>query len=232
MRREEGGAAATLAIFTIFVILCSVLALYTFEAGYSRQSTMIQRRMAIDTTRAVAAAVGTELNYALKLAVEAGMYEAGSLGENKAKVEELILKYFNARIEAGWFYSNFENIYVENAYAALDDSLWLTWLPDGSLRALGYLDANFTHVAGPRAYGVRLDAGVVPRYGRMMHLAEYVLSQVKTMDGAAISDFQDNLNENYACEYFHFQLDNTPDNQVRLTISDLYAGRVMVENEG
>jgi hypothetical protein len=229
LRREEGGAAATLAIFTIFVILCSVLALHTFEAGYSRQSGMIQRRMAIDTTRAVAAAVGTELNRALELAVEAGMYEAGRLGENKAAVEGLILEYFNARIEAGWFYSNFENIYVENIYAALDNSFWITWLPDGSLRARGHLNANFTHVAGPRAYGVGLDAGVVPRYGRMMHLAEYVLSQVQNMDSAAIPGFQESLNENYACEYLRFQLDIV-DNQVRLTISDLYAGRAMAEN--
>jgi len=73
LRREENGAAATLAIFTVFVILCSVLALHTFEAGYQRQLSMVQQRMATDTTRAVAAAVESELNDALKTAVEAGM---------------------------------------------------------------------------------------------------------------------------------------------------------------
>lgn len=228
MRREENGAAVTLAIFTIFVILCSVLALHTFEAGYQRQLSMVQQRMATDSTRAVAAVVETELNYALRLAVESGMYEAGRQGENKGKVEERLLTYFDNRIRAGWFYSNFENIYVENIYVALNDnSFWLTWLPDGSLRASGYLDADFTHAMGARAYGVKLDAGVVPRYGRMLHLAYWAYFQAPR-DENALAAFQNELNDNYACEYLRFRL-YLVNGGVRLTVYDHYAGRVITE---
>lgn len=228
MKHEENGAAATLAIFTVFVILCSVLALHTFEAGYQRQLSMVQQRMATDTTKAVAAVVETELNDALKTAVEAGMYEAGRRGENKDMVENLLRKYFNQRIEARWSYSNFENIDVP---VSDNDSLKLTWLPDGSLRASGYLDASFTHVMGTRAYGVKLDAGVVPRYGRMLHIAYFVYSQAQTMDNAAIAAFQSELNDNYACEFLSFSLTQT-DSRVRVTVHDDYAGRaIAAENE-
>ena len=225
MRREENGAAVTLAIFTIFVILCSVLALHTFEAGYQRQLSMVQQRMATDSTRAVAAAVETELNYALRLAVEGSMYEAGRQGENKDRVEERLRDHFNQRIEAGWSYSNFENIYVPPND---ENSLVLVWLPDGSLRASGYLDASFTHVMGTRAYGVKLDAGVVPRYERMLHLAYRVYFQAQNMDNADIPDFENELNESYACEYLSFKLTPT-DGRIRVTIHDLYAGRAIVE---
>ncbi len=228
MRHEENGAAATLAIFTVFVILCSVLALHTFEAGYQRQLSMVQQRMATDTTRAVAAVVETELNYALKTATEAAMYEAGRDGENKDKVEELLRTYFNERIKAGWSYSNFEDIYVP---LSDEDSLVLTWLPDGSLSASGYLDASFTHVMGTRAYGAKLDAGVVPRYGRMLHIAYLVYSQAQNMSGEELANFESELNEDYACEYLSFELTQT-DSRVRVTVHDDYAGRaIAAENE-
>lgn len=228
MRREENGAAATLAIFTVFVILCSVLALHTFEAGYQRQLSMVQQRMATDTTRAVAAVVETELNDALKTAVEAGMYEAGRRGENKDKVEERLRTYFNQRIEAGWSYSSFEDIYVP---LSDEGSLLLAWLPDGSLRASGYLDASFTHVMGARAYGAKLDAGVVPRYGRMLHLAYLVYPQAQDMSGEELADFEDDLDDNYACEFLSFSLTETLTG-VRVTVHDHYAGRAIVaENE-
>jgi hypothetical protein len=227
LRREENGAAVTLAIFTIFVILCSMLALHTFEAGYQRQLSMVQQRMATDSTRAVAATVETELNYALRLAVESGMYESGRRGENKDRVEERLRNYFNQRIEAGWSYSNFENIYVPPSD---ENSLVIVWLPDGSLHASGYLDnASFAHVMGARAYGVKLDAGVVPRYGRMWHLARYVYfnyMQGQNLDENARADLQNELNENYACEYLRFVI-----HQASLTVYDTYAGRVITENE-
>lgn len=228
MRREENGSAATLAIFTVFVILCSMLALNTFEAGYQRQLSMVQQRMATDTTRAVAAAVETELNDALTTAVGAGMYESGRRGENKNQVEERLRAYFNERIEAGWSYSNLENVYMPLSDG---NSLALVWLPDGSLRASGYLDASFTHLMGVKAYGVKLDAGVVPRYGRMLHLAYRVYSEAQNMDPAALPAFQDELNGNYACEFLSFTLTPT-DGRVRVTVYDLYAGRaIAAENE-
>jgi hypothetical protein len=230
LRREENGAAVTLAIFTIFVILCSVLALHTFEAGYQRQLSMVQQRMATDSTRAVAATVESELNYALRLAVEAAMYEVGrdpKLNENRSNIDIRILAYFENRIQAGWSYSNFDKIYVESVYAALEDNRFrLTWLPDGSLRASGYLDATFSHVMGARAYGVKLDAGVVPRYGRMENVARSVFNEYYEDGALKMGHDPDNLREeldnNYACELLHFDI-----RQSGLTVYDDYAGRVI-----
>jgi len=182
--------------------------------------------MANDSTRAVAAVVETELNYALRLAVEAGMYEAGKHGENKDVVEENLRNHFNQRIGAGWSYSNFENIYVP---LSDENSLVLVWLPDGSLWVHGHLDASFTHVMGARAYGVKLDAGVVPRYGRMWYIANYVYDNYirgRDMDESARAALQDNLNENYACEYLRFTI-----RQAGLTVYDTYAGRAIAEND-
>lgn len=215
MIREENGSAATLAIFTVFVILCSVLALHTFEAGYQRQLSMVQQRMATDTTKSVAAAVETELNYTLRTAVEAAMYEWGRLGGSKEKVVENLRAYFNQRIGAGWSYSNFEDIYVPPSD---ESSLHIENLPDGSLRATGYLDATFTHVTGVKAYGVKLDAGVVPRYGRMLHLAYFVRDNLVYTE-----NLESELNKNYTCEYLRFELSENG----RVTVYDLYAGRAI-----
>lgn len=226
MRCEEGGAAVTLAIFTIFVILCSVLALHTFEAGYQRQLSMVQQRMATDTTRAVAATVESELNYALRTAFEAAMYDAGKVGGDKDYVKNLFFQYFdNYQIENRWSYSNFESIYVPIVDNVMFENM-LAWLPDGSLRVRGYLDnACFTHVMGARAYGVKLDAGVVPRYGRMLHIAYYVWENYRDENGNWVMGegaLENELNDNYACEYLSFEI-----RQNGLTVHDNYAGRAI-----
>ncbi len=226
MRHEESGAAATLAIFTIFVILSSILALHTFEVGYQRQTSALQQRMATDTTKAVAAAVEAELDDALNTAIGAGMYESGLRGENINKVEERLRAYFNQRIELGWSYSNFENIYVP---ASDENSLVVEWLPDGSLRAYGYLGAGFEHVTGTKAYGVKLDAGIVPRYTRMINVAYRVYGEAQGV--ADVDAFEDELNENYAAERLGFTLTEI-DSRVRVTVRDRYGGRVIAaENE-
>ncbi len=229
MEHEENGAAATLAIFTVFVILCSVLALHTFEVGYQRQLTMVQQRMATDTTRAVAATVEAELNYALRTAIEAGMYDAGRKGGTKEDVENLFLRYFDdyQRVENCWSYSNLDiSIPIDNNM--LENML--TWLPDGSLRVRGYIDnATFTHVTGVKAYGAKLDTGVVPRYGRMLYLAYRVYSEAHGVSD--IEAFEGELNDNYACERLRFSVSRT-DGRVRVTVHDLYAGRaIAAENE-
>ncbi|MEW5995651.1 MAG: hypothetical protein AB1744_14830, partial [Candidatus Zixiibacteriota bacterium] len=87
MRADEGGAAATLAVFTVFVFLTSIVALNTFEEGYQRQLSSFHQAVAIDTTKATAASVETEANEALTTAISAAMYEAGRRGETKTGVE-------------------------------------------------------------------------------------------------------------------------------------------------
>lgn len=233
--REESGSAEMLAILTVFVILSGVIALNTFETGYVRQLNTFQQRMAIDTTKAVASAVEAELNDSLATAIAAAMYEAGKTAGTKEVVETLLRTYFNQRIAAGWSYSNFDSISVP---LSDENSLRVEWLPDGGLRAYGYLNASFKHVMGAIAYGVKLDAGVAPRYGRMLYVAEnlvYPQALIVYARSRSLSDlkpFENELNENYLAERFSFSL-YVEDNSVKLTLNELYGGRVITaENEG
>jgi hypothetical protein len=88
--------------------------------------------------------------------------------------------------------------------------------------APGYLDASFTHKEGVRAYGARLDAGVAPRYGRMWYLAWCVYFQALNLGQEEIPAFENEVNENYACEYLYFEI-----RQGGLTVYDRYAGRAI-----
>jgi hypothetical protein len=208
----------------VFVILTSVVALNTFEAGYQRQLSLFHRSMAVDTTRAVSAGVQTELNDALQLAIQAAMYESGRRGGKKEEVESRLRSYFNERISAGWEYSNFKRIHVP---LSDENSLLLEWLPDGSLKARGYLNAVFEHLMGTKAFGIQLDAGVVPRYGRLYHLAYLVYESASLAPG--LKSFEDELNENYACELLEFELWRDAEGELKVTIRELYGGRAIAE---
>jgi hypothetical protein len=219
--REETGAATSLAIFMVFVILISVVTVRTFEEGYQRQLSLFNQSMSIDTTRAVAAAVQTELNDALVTAVQAAMYESGIRGEDKSYVENRLRQYFNQRISAGWEYSNFREIQVS---LSDENFLFTEWTPDGGLRAYGYLNATFEHLSGTKAFGIKLDAGVVPRYGRLYHLAHLVFDEAKTVSD--IGAYETELNENYYSERLEFTLVPT-DEGASVTIHDRYGGRAI-----
>ncbi|MEM4188644.1 MAG: hypothetical protein QXN56_05780 [Candidatus Hadarchaeum sp.] len=224
---DELGSAELLAIFTVFVILSGIVALNTFESSYTRQMEVLQERMAVDTTRAVALVIEAELNDSLKSAVAAAMFEAGKFAGSKAEVESRLRNYFNQRIAAGWSYSNFENIYIP---LSDENSLQIEWLPDGGLRAYGYLEASFNHVLGAKAYGVKLDAGVVPRYGRMLHLANLAYGWAQR--AADIAALEKELNENYSAEMFSFRI-YRENGALKLTVTELYGGRAITpENEG
>ncbi|MGC8816419.1 MAG: hypothetical protein ACP5PX_01170 [Candidatus Hadarchaeum sp.] len=224
---DELGSAELLAIFTVFVILSSLAALNTFESGYTRQIELLQERMAVDTTRAVALAVEAELNDSLRSAVAAAMFEAGKFAGSKAEVESRLRNYFNQRIAAGWSYSNFDNIYVP---LSDENSLQIEWLPDGGVRVYGYLGASFSHVSGAKAFGVKLDAGVTPRYGRMLYLAN--LAYGWAQKAADIEALERELNENYAAEMFSFHI-YRENGALKLTITELYGGRAITpEGEG
>ena len=222
MRNEQRGSAATLAVFTIFVILSGVVALNTFESGYTRQLSTLQQRMSVDTTKAVAAVIEVELDDSLAKAISAAIFESGKGAENKASVESRLRDYFNERIAAGWAYSNFENIYVP---LSDENSLQIEWLPDGGLRAYGYLNASFKHVSGAKAYGVKLDAGVAPRYGRMIFLA-YRIYYLNWPSDNELPAFEVGLNDNYAAERFSFHLWREGASK-KLTLNELFGGRVV-----
>jgi hypothetical protein len=223
MKTDERGAAATLAVFTVFVFLTSVVALNTFEEGYRRQLFGFNQAMAVDTTKATAASVETETNEALRTAISAAMYEAGLRGENKSGVENRLKQYFNQRISAGWSYSNFKEIQVP---LSDENTLLLQWLPDGGLIAYGYLGATFEHLDGTKAFGLKLDAGVVPRYGRLYYVAHQVYQQAQTVGD--VGSFEDELNENYACERLRFNLARVG-GRTTVTIYDSYGGRAIAQ---
>jgi hypothetical protein len=152
------------------------------------------------------------------------MYESGKVGGEKSQVEARLRQYFNERISAGWGYSNFRDIRVP---LSDENSLLLEWLPDGSLGAHGYLGAVFEHLAGTKAFGVRLRAGVVPRYGRLIHLAHKVQEEA---DGVLdLETFETKLNENYACEFLWFELWRDNEGEVGVKIYERYGGRAIAE---
>jgi len=223
MKKDERGAAATLAVFTVFVFLTSVMALGTFEEGYRRQLSGFNQAMAVDATKATAASVETETNEALRTATAAAMYEAGLMGENKSGVENRLRTYFNQRISAGWGYSNFKEIQVP---LSDENVLLLQWLPDGGLAAYGYLGATFEHLDGTKAFGLKLDAGVVPRYGRLYHVAYQFYQEAQTVGDVA--SFENELNENYACEQLRFNLERAGGG-THLTVYDGYGGRAIAQ---
>ncbi|MEW6592883.1 MAG: hypothetical protein AB1305_04310 [Candidatus Hadarchaeota archaeon] len=223
MRADERGAAATLAVFTVFVFLTSIVALNTFEEGYQRQLSSFHQAVAIDTTKATAASVETEANEALTTAVSAAMYEAGRRGETKTGVESRVRNYFNERISAGWSYSNFKEIKVP---LSAENTLLLSWLPDGGLQAWGYLDASLEHLSGTKAFGLKLGAGVVPRYGRLYKVAHQVYDEAQGV--ADPEAFEAELNDNYASEFMRFDLVQV-DSRVSVTIYDEYGGRAIAQ---
>jgi len=223
--REERGSAALLAIFAVFVILTGLVALNTFETGYTRQMKSLQQRMAVDTTKAVASAVEKELNDSLGTAISAAMFEVGKTAGTKTEVEERLRTYFNQRIAAGWSYSNFESIVVP---LSDENSLKIEWLPDGGVHAYGYLNASFTHVLGSRAFGVKLEAGVAPRYGRMLFLANLIYGMAQRAPD--IVAFQDEANENFSAERFSFSI-YRENGVLKLTLNELYGGRVLTAED-
>jgi len=224
---DKQGAATTLAVFVIFVILISVTSLTTFQASRQRKISGIQQLTAIDLTRATASTIKIELDKTLETAITAAMYEAGVLGETRQWVETHVRAYLENRIDMGWFYSNLiVAVRPDNEY-----SLSLKWLPDGSVQASGYLNAVVQHVLGPCVYGISLDASPPPRFERIKKVAELALQQAgDELDKLEpnLPALQDDLNKNYACEGLDIEL-WSPDNiSVSVDVTDVFGARKVI----
>jgi len=216
----EKGSAAILGFFTVFVVISSLVAVYLFEAGYSASVRAMERRIATDAVRAMLKSVEKELNQTLKTSIEAAMYETGRVGGEKESVIRITREYLNQRISAGWDYHNFD---IEVPLSD-ENNLTLTWLPDGSLEAIGYLSSTVMHISGVKGFGCKLSAGVVPRYGRMLHLATRAYNEAAAQEN--LQDFQNELQEKYACELFTFIIENDA-GMIRVTVRDDYAGEAL-----
>jgi hypothetical protein len=229
---DKKGAAPTLAIFIIFILICAAAALATFQAGHQRQVFTIQQLMSVDVVRATSSTIEIELNQTLYTAITAAMYEVGMM-ENKENVnvkenvENRVIQYLNERLDLsrrfGWGYSNL-NINIENVD---NNSLVLEWLPDGSMRARAYLNAEVRHISGVVANGLSLRVNVTPRFERLkkvadnvFYLARYYLAQDPEYD---LIGLEDNLNDNYACEWLRIEIN--PEN---IIVYDTFAGKVVI----
>jgi hypothetical protein len=220
----ERGGAPTLAIFAIFVIFCSSVAIAYLQTVRQRETSTIQRLMAADVARATASSIGAELNETLATAITAAMYEVGTGAGTKENVEEKVREYLNNRISQGWVYPNLD----VGVPRCDENSLVFGWQPDGSVIVRGYLDARVEHVEGPTVYGVKLRAMPYPRFLRLKHVAEQVGEQAATAPG--LDALENELNDSYACEGLRvklFQVDNT----VSVEVLDLYGARGVILGE-
>ena len=217
---DKCASAPTLAVFTIFVILCSSVAIVTFQSLEERSASAIILESAADVVRATASQVGSELNSALESSIAAAMYDVGLRGGTREQVEQYVREYLNTHISDINAYPR-PNLTVV-VPPCDENSLALEWLPDGGIHARGYLDARFEHVMGPRAFGLSLRAVSRPRFERIKHVAEIF---VELAAGAAnLEELERALNENYACEGLAVKLENG-DDIVYVTVQDIFGAR-------
>ncbi len=220
----ERGGVPTFAIFAIFIILCSSVAIAYFQAVERRETSTIQQLMATDVTRATASSIKIELNEMLMSAITAAMYEVGMGAGTRENVEERVRDYLNGRISRDWIYSNIE---VDVPHCD-ENSLVFRWQPDGSVAVWGYLGARVEHVEGPTVYGIELHAAPYPRFLRLKHVAEQIGEQVATVSD--LDAIANELNDNYACEGLRIKLSRI-DNTVSVEVSDIYGGRSVILGE-
>jgi hypothetical protein len=220
---DKCASAPTLAVFTIFVILCSSVAIVTFQSLEERRVSAIVLESAADVVRATASQVGSELNSALESSIAAAMYDVGLRGGTREQVERYVREYLNTHISDINAYPR-PNLAV--AVPPCDEStLALEWLPDGGIHARGYLGARFEHVMGPRAFGLSLRAVSRPRFERIKHVAE--LSLVLVAGATNLEELERALNENYACEGLAVELENE-DDIVYVTVQDTFGARGVI----
>ncbi len=220
LRVDRRASAPTLAVFTIFVILCSSVAIVTFQSLEERSASTIILESAADVIRATASQVGSELNSALESSIAAAMYDVGLRGGTREQVEQYVREYLNAHVSDINAYPH-PNLTV--AVPPCDEnSLALEWLPDGGIRARGYLDARFEHVMGPRAFGLSLRAVSRPRFERIKHVAE--LSAELAADAEDLARLERELNESYACEGLAVEL-REENGAVSVTVQDIFGAR-------
>ena len=219
---DQEGAAPTLAVFLLFVLLCSAAAFTSFQTGHQRQVSTIQQLIAVDVVRASTSTIEGELNQTLSITIGAAMYEAGGHAENKENVENKVRVYLNERIALGWSYSNL-TVWVENCD---ENNLKLYWLPDGSIAARGYLAAEIRHVGGAVANGVRLSVDVTWRYERLHAVALLADNMSKT--AGDFKALERKLNDNYACERLVFTLENHG-GRCWIYIRDVFGAKIIVK---
>ncbi|MEM2192087.1 MAG: hypothetical protein QXG38_00545, partial [Candidatus Hadarchaeales archaeon] len=91
----------------------------------------------------------------------------------------------------------------------------------------GYLWAEFEHLSGAKAHGVYVNAGVVPRYGRLYETAYLALRMARRAEN--LEEFENEINENFACEMLSFRI-GSGEGGPTVTVIDRYGGRVIAKD--
>ncbi len=218
---DERGAAPTLAVFTLFVLLCSAAAFVSFQAGHQRQVSTIQQLIAVDVARTAAFTIESELNQTLRSAIATAMYEAGGRAENRENVEQRVRAYLNERIALGWSYSNI----AVSVPPCDENSLVLEWPANGSIIARGHLAAEVRHVGGAVVSGMSLSVEATPRFERIHHVAELVREAARGAENLTWLELK--LNENYACEGLEIEI-WADAGGVTVVVRDTFAAKVVI----
>lgn len=220
---DKNGAAPTLAIFLILIIISSALVLAQLQRSEERNIDAIQLLTASDEARSALASINSELNSALRKSANTAMYDVGMRGGSIEEVENRIIDYLNDRIEEGWDYSNLE----ENIPLVNENSISFHWQPDGSLSVRVQLDTEIKHVMGPTAFGTYLQADTYPRFERIEEVAHQVSEKIpENASSEEIEDLEGELNENYECEGLEINL-STDGSKVNIRVNDVYAGETV-----
>jgi len=218
---DEKGAAPTLVVFLLFVLISTSLVINHLRTTEQSAVSSIQMANASDTTRATLNSINSELEEALRKSATAAMYDVGMGGGTIGEVEEKTKEYMNNRIEKGWDYSNLDTNIPQIGNGG-NSSIKFIEKPDGSLLIrLRLEDSEIKHILGPTAYGTYIQVDLFPRFRRIESIAKQIDDDLE--DTENLEKLEKSYNENYKYEGIKVEIE--PDN---LIVRDMYAGRRVI----
>ena len=218
---EEKGAAPTLIVFILFVMVSTSLVISYLQTTEESTVSSIQMATASDTTRATLNSINSELEEALRKSATAAMYDVGMGGGTITEVENKTKEYMNNRIERGWDYSNLDTD-IPKIGEGTNNSIEFIEQPNGSLLIrLRLEDSKIKHILGPTAYGTYLQVNLFPRFRRIESLAEQIDDDIEDTDN--LERLEEEYNENYKYEGINVEIETDS-----ITVRDVYAGRRVI----
>ena len=218
---EEKGAAPTLIVFILFVMVSTSLVISYLQTTEESTVSSIQMANASDTTRATLNSINSELEEALRKSATAAMYDVGMGGGTITEVENKTKEYMNNRIERGWDYSNLDTD-IPKIGEGTNNSIEFIEQPNGSLLIrLRLEDSKIKHILGPTAYGTYLQVNLFPRFRRIESLAEQIDDDIEDTDN--LERLEEEYNENYKYEGINVEIETDS-----ITVRDVYAGRRVI----
>lgn len=228
--KSKRGAAPTLVILIIFIIISSGLVVAYFRSAEREEVSTIQQLAASDVAKATNSSIETELDDALSTGATAAMYDVGMRGGTRKNVENRVINYLNAKIREltleNWKYPNLE----VNVPTVTENSITFEWQPNGSVVIWAYLNSKIEHVMGPTACGTFLHTAPHPRFQRIKQVAEQVENKVRGVTSDQIPELEESLNDNYECEGIEIEL-TLENSYVYINVEDIYGGKTVVLGE-